>query len=323
MTQSRESPTLAKALEATRHLDEGEVQVPDSPDAHSDPELFGVAVATTDGELARAGDTEVEFTIQSIAKALVYALAIEECGWDRVIEMVDVEPSGEAFNSISIEEKSNRPDNPMINAGAMTIHALVGGADADADERFGRILQMLSDAAGRPLRIDETTYERELAGAYHNMAIAHMLRGMDILPDDPEDVVRGYLRQCAVLVTAQDLALMGATLANGGVHPLTGTRVFGDDVVRHTVGVMTTCGMYSSAGDWTSSVGIPAKSGIGGAILGTLPGCLGIASFSPLLDRHGNSTRGQELFGHLARELDLHLLDPTHWRPSARWRTLD
>lgn len=316
------STSLAAVLEATRDDDAGEVEVPTSDLACTDPERFGVALATVDGGLFSAGDATSQFTIQSISKALVYAMAIDECGWSRVIEMVDVEPSGDAFNRISIEEKSNRPDNPMINAGAMTIHALIGGPGADADDRAERIVRMLSRAAGRQLEVDAQTHEAEFEGADRNLAIAHMLRSLEILPDDPRDVVDGFLRQCAVLVDAQDLALMGATLAHSGVHPLTGERIFSAEAARLTMSVMITCGMYSSAGDWTTSVGLPAKSGVAGGILGALPGCLGVGSFSPRLDRHGNSVRGQELLTRLADELDLHLLDPDHWSPSARWRSL-
>lgn len=273
----------------------------------ADPDRLGIAVATLDGEMYVAGDADVEFTIQSISKPFTYALAIADQGLDAVLERIDVEPSGDAFNEISLDRETGRPRNPMINAGAIASHALVRGDDADA--RVERILDLYSRLAGRRLSIAEDVFESELSTADRNMALAYMLRTVGKLRGDPVDVVRGYTRQCSVSVTVRDLARMAAVLAAGGRTP-DGDHVFGAAVNRQVLSVMATCGMYDSAGDWLTSVGIPAKSGVAGGLVGVLPGQVGIAVFSPRLDTHGNSTRGVRLFERMNHDLGLHLMAP-------------
>ncbi len=276
--------------------------------AKVDLDRFGLAVATVDGEVYAVGDADREFTIQSISKAFVYGLAVREHGLAHVLEKIDVEPSGEPFDELSLEDGSGRPLNPMINAGALTAHAMIGGEDTSPAGRVEQIIDLLSDLAGRELSVDEQVWRSEMAASDRNLAIAHMLRSHGILTDSAEEVVDAYSRQCSVLVTARDLAVMAATLSNAGVQPVTGKRIFDGDQVRHLLSVMLTCGMYDSAGDWVSSVGIPAKSGVGGGIIGALPGQVGIASFSPRLDEHGNSVRGIEAFERLSVDMGLHLM---------------
>lgn len=273
--------------------------------AHVDPDLFGLSVSTVDGEVYAAGDVDVPFTIQSISKPFLHALAIAEHGLEAVLRRVDVEPSGEAFDELSLEDGSGRPLNPMINAGALVVHTMLG----PPEERFDRILAGLSAFAGRPLDVDEAAYESEVGTAFRNYAIANMLRSHGTIEEDPHAVVVGYTRQCAIRVTTRDLALMAATLANGGVHPVTEEQVVGEDVVRHVLSVMLTSGMYDAAGDWTSSVGFPAKSGVSGGIIGVLPGQLGIAAFSPRLDEHGHSVRAVDVCRQMSAELGLHMMD--------------
>lgn len=277
--------------------------------AGADPELFGVALATVDGMVYGAGDIDVEFTIQSISKAFAYALALERLGLDAVLDKVGVEPSGDPFNELSLEPGSGRPRNPMINAGAITTHALLAGRGGSAAQCSAAVTEGLSRFAGRELAVDETVCASELGTAYRNTAIANMLRSTGIIELEPAAVVEGYTRQCSLLVTTRDLALMAATLANGGVQPVTGERVVGPRVARQTLSVMTTCGMYDSAGDWVTTVGIPAKSGVAGGLIGALPGQLGVATFSPRLDVHGNSVRGVEVFRRFSDDMGLHLMD--------------
>ncbi|MBO3143807.1 glutaminase [Dermatophilus congolensis] len=277
--------------------------------AKQDPSLFGVALSTVDGQVYAVGDTEVEFTIQSISKPFVYAMALVDRGLPELAAYIGVEPSGEAFNELSLDVGSKRPLNPMINAGALTAHALVGGVGDGADARFERIRAGMSAFAGRELSLDQDVFESELQTAYRNRALANMLRGYEVLPDEPEDVVRGYTMQCALRVTVRDLALMAATLANGGVQPLTGEQVVLAPVVRQVMSVMFACGMYDEAGEWITSVGIPAKSGVGGGIIGALPGQLGVATLSPPLDAHGNSVRGVEVFQRLSGDMGMHLME--------------
>ena len=277
--------------------------------ARADPSLLAVAMASVDGEVYCSGDADVEFTIQSISKPFVYALALIDRGLDAVLAKVGVEPSGEAFDEMSLESGSGRPLNPMINAGAITTHALAGDAGLDAAARMERVVAGLSAFAGRELQVDERVYASEMEHAHRNLAIAHMLRSNDILTGDPRTAVEGYVRQCSLLVTARDLALMAATLANHGAHPVTGVQVAPAPVVRQVLSVMATCGMYDAAGDWATQVGIPAKSGVSGGIIGALPGQVGIATFSPPLDDHGNSVRGVALFERFSTDMGLHVME--------------
>ncbi|WP_188493149.1 glutaminase A [Williamsia phyllosphaerae] len=281
-----------------------------------DPDRFAVSVAVHDGHVYSIGDSSLEFTIQSISKALTYALALSRRGVETVDAHIGVEPSGEAFNEISVDARTRNPKNPMINAGAITAAALLldaghdGDTDTgDVDEAFTRLLDFYSGCAGRRLSMDEAVYRSETASGSRNRAIAYMLESYGVMPADPEDAVDLYFRQCSVRVTTDDLAVIGSTLANGGVNPRTGRRMLDQVVVRRVLSVMTTCGMYDGAGDWVTSVGLPAKSGVGGGILAVLPGQLGIGVYSPRLDEHGNSVRGVRACRHLSADLGLHMFN--------------
>ncbi len=271
-----------------------------------DPNGFGVALSSSDGFIYESGDAAVEFTIQSISKPFTYALALDSAGCAAVDAKIGVEPSGEAFNEISVDKITKRPKNPMINAGAIAAVSLVPGSSPD--ERFALIQDYYSAFAGRQLHVDEQVYASEKATGDRNRAIAYMLSSFGVLEDDPDEVLDVYFRQCSLKVTATDLARMAATLARNGVNPMTGRRVTDALVVRRTLSVMVTCGMYDAAGDWVSAVGMPAKSGVGGGILAVLPGQLGIGSYSPLLDARGNSVRSVLLCRKLSEELGLHFL---------------
>ena len=287
--------------------------------AEVDPERLGASIAMVDGELYASGDTDSLFTIQSISKPFVYALALADRGFEKVLDKVGVEPSGEPFNEISLEDSSGRPLNPTINAGAITTHSLVGTETMNRAERMERVISGLSAFAGRSLDVDEAVYSSEIEHAHRNLAIAHMLRSHDILTENPTGVVEGYTRQCSLLVTVQDLAMMAATLANYGIQPVTGEQVVPKTVVRQVLSVMFTCGMYNAAGDWATQVGIPAKSGVGGGIIGAVPGQLGLATFSPRLDVHGNSVRGVSLFERFSSDMGMHVMNiPTVARSAIR-----
>lgn len=287
--------------------------------AHADPDRLAIAIATLDGDVYSAGDTDVEFTIQSVSKPFAYGLAIADRGLDAVLGKIDVEPSGDAFNDFSLDPATGRPRNPMINAGAIAAHALVRGDDADA--RVEHIRELFSRFAGRDLSIAEDVFTSELSAADRNMALAYMLRTVGVLEGAAADAVRGYTRQCAISVTVRDLARMAAVLAAGGVTP-DGTRVWEPAVNRQVLSVMTTCGMYDSAGDWLTSVGIPAKSGVAGGLMGVLPGQVGIAVFSPRLDAHGNSVRGVRLFERMNQDLGMHLMNVTEVTPAVSRRVV-
>lgn len=274
--------------------------------AEADPTRFGFSLSSGDGYVYESGDSALEFTIQSISKPFTYALALDRCGPAAVDAKIGVEPSGEAFNEISVDPATNRPKNPMINAGAIAAVSLVPGAAAQ--ERFALIQDYYSAFAGRRLELDHDVYASEKATGNRNRAIAYMLASFGVLEGDPDEVLDVYYRQCSLKVTASDLARMAATLARSGVNPLTGRRVSDPAVVRRTLSVMVTCGMYDGAGDWVTEVGLPAKSGVGGGVLAVLPGQLGIGTYSPLLDPKGNSIRSVLLCRRLSEDLGLHFL---------------
>jgi glutaminase len=282
--------------------------------AKVDPGLFGVALATMDGHRYAAGDSEVPFTIQSASKPFVYALALRDRGMDYVLGRIGVEPTGDEFNAITLEEGTGRPLNPLVNAGAVLTTSLVRGRSAA--ERFERILDGLSEFAGRPLSVDESVYVSERQTGDRNRAIAYLMRNIGPLQGDVEEICSTYFRQCSVLVTCQDLAVMAATLANGGVNPCTGRQVLSGVHVSQVLSVMGTCGMYNRSGEWLLRVGLPAKSGVGGGICAVLPGQMGIGTFSPPLDEKGNSVRGVLACRELSDRFALHLFRspglPTH-----------
>jgi glutaminase len=275
--------------------------------AAADPDRFGICVATVDGTVYTAGDADAEFTIQSMSKPFTYALALADRGVAALHERVGVEPSGEAFNDLSLEPESGRPRNAMINAGAILTHSLVDGEDSAA--RSERVREGFSRFAGRDLVVDEGAFASELESAHHNLGMAHLLKASGTLNCDPVEVVEGYTRQCSITVSCRDLAMMAATLANAGVHPQTHEVLLSRSVVRQVLSVMMTCGMYDAAGDWMTDVGIPAKSGVSGGVIGALPGQVGVAVFSPRLDPHGSSVRGVEVFERLSSDMGMHLMD--------------
>jgi len=272
----------------------------------ANPAHFGIALATIDGHVYESGDTSVEFTIQSISKAFVFALALELLGAERINAAIGVEPSGEAFNSIRLTA-DNRPFNPMVNAGAIACSGLIHGVKgADA---FDCIRDALNRFAGRKLGIDEAVYASESATGDRNRAIGYMLRNYSVIEGDVSAVLDAYFKQCSILVTARDLAVMAATLANRGINPVTGEQVVSPYVVARTLSVMTSSGMYDYAGEWIYRVGIPAKSGVGGGIIAALPGQFGLGTFSPPLDAHGNSVRGIKVCELISSHFELHMLN--------------
>ena len=287
-------------------LKSGTVYSPGGAPTGTDPDYFGIALATADGHVYEVGDTRTEFTLQSISKPFSYGLALADLGLDAVDEKVDVEPSGDPFNEISLAQGSGRPDNAMINAGALAVTSLIKGSGGKSSIK--RIVGLLSDFAGRDLAVSERVFETELRHSDRNHALAYLLSSFGIIEDAPSTVLENYLRQCAVQVTARDLAVMAATLANGGSNPVTGKEALGAVPVQRVLSVMMTSGMYDDAGSWVTSVGMPAKSGVGGGTLAVLPGQIGLAVFSPRLDVHGNSVRGIAAAQRISQELELHFV---------------
>ena len=274
--------------------------------AHADPALFGVCLVEVDGAVHTAGDVDHAFSIQSISKAFVYALLCEALGHELVLERVGVDNTGLPFNSVmALELRGGHPGNPMVNAGALATTALVPGATAKGKWAF--IEDGLSRFAGRRLSLDVDTYASEAATNQRNRAIARLLESYGRIEEDPLEVIDVYTKQCSLLVTARDLAVMGATLADGGVNPVSGERVVAASVCRDTLAVLAATGLYEHSGEWLFEIGVPGKSGVSGGIVTVAPGKAGIATFSPPLDSAGNSVRGQRATAFLSRSLGLNL----------------
>jgi glutaminase len=272
----------------------------------ADPAVFGLALAGVSGSVYESGDAATPFTIQSISKPFVYALALADAGVEEVLARVGVEPSGEAFNAVSLEPGTGRPDNPLINAGAILTSSMVVGSDPT--ERFARILDLLSRCAGRELVVDEAVFASEHETGDRNRALAYLMRSAGSLTMAVDEAVDVYFRQCSVLVTAADLAVMGATLANGGVNPRTGAVAMDQEVAERVLTVMATCGMYDFSGEWLFRVGLPAKSGVSGGLVAVSPSQFGIGLYSPRLDARGNSVRGVEASRAISERFSLHLM---------------
>ena len=296
-------------LESLHHehapIDEGEVASYIPELLKADPNWFGIALITVDGHVYQVGESRQQFTIQSISKAITYGIALEDQGVDAVLRKVDVEPSGEAFNSISLEPGTGRPRNSMINAGAIATVALIEGETAD--DKLKRMLKCYERYLGRPVTIDEDVYRSEKSTGHRNRAIAYLLRNSDIIEKDTDDILDVYFKQCSILVTCRDLAIIGATLANDGVNPITGVRALESRFVPKVLSVMSSCGMYDFSGGWIYEVGMPAKSGVGGGVVAVLPGQFGFAVFSPKLDDRGNSARGIAVCKKISADFGLHM----------------
>jgi len=274
--------------------------------AEADPQGYGLCVAGTHGEAFALGDADVPFSIQSVSKPFVFALVCEALGAAEAAERLGVDATGLPFNSVmAVELDADRATNPMVNSGAIATTSLVPGESVA--QRWDSLRAGLSRFAGRPLEMDERVYASEAATNLRNVGIAHLLRGYGRLYSDPDEAVDIYTRQCSLLVTARDLALMGATLAGGGMHPLTGEQVVSPDTCRRALAVMATAGLYERSGSWLYDVGLPGKSGVSGGIVTVSPGKGAVAAWSPPLDAAGNSVRGQLATRFLSERLGLNL----------------
>jgi glutaminase len=274
--------------------------------ALAEPGLFGICVVGTDGAVACAGDAEVEFTIMSVAKPFVFALVCAALGPAEARRRVGVNATGLPFDSLTaVERSADGRTNPMVNSGALATTSLLPGASRD--ERWTFATAGLAGFAGRELALDPDVHASATTANHRNRALARLLYSVGALCADPDETLDLYTALCSLSVTARDLAVMAATLADGGVNPLTGERVVDAASCRHTLAVMASAGLYETSGDWLYDVGLPGKSGIGGGIVTVSPGKGGLGTFAPLLDRAGNSVKGRLAATFLARELGLDL----------------
>lgn len=271
-----------------------------------DPDAHAICITTIDGRRFMVGEHDAKFLLQSISKVFVYGLALEDHGREYVSQIVDVEPSGIPYDGIiRLEQQSKRPHNPMVNTGSIATTAMIKGKDPA--HRLDRILRMYQRYIGHDVHVDMGTYLAEAYSGDRNKAIAYLLRHFGMLENDVDDALSLYLQQCSAVINCDDLSMMGATLANGGINPLTHQRAIQEEYVGDMLTVMYTCGMYDFAGEWSYRIGLPAKSGVGGGILAVVPGRMGIAVYSPRLDEHGNSIAGIKALEAIASELDLHI----------------
>jgi glutaminase len=274
--------------------------------AEASPDWFGISVVNVSGRVGSVGDADRSFSIQSVSKPFVFALVCDAIGPDAARAALGVNNTGLPFNSVmAIELNAGQPMNPMVNAGAIATTSLSPGADAE--DRWAFLQQGLSRFAGRPLDLDEAVYHSEASTNLHNQGIAHLLAGYDQLHADPDETVDLYTRQCSLKVTSTDLAVMGATLAAGGVNPLTGNHVVDPSTCQRVLAVLATNGLYERTGDWLYNCGLPGKSGVSGGIVTIAPGKGSLGVFSPPLDSAGNSVRGQLVTNYLSEALGLNL----------------
>jgi glutaminase len=290
------------AWERYRTLDEGKNADYIPALAKVDPKLFGIAVVTVDGKTVQKGDVAARFSIQSISKVFTLASVLETAGAKAVLDKLGVDATGQIFNSIvAIEQMKGREMNPFVNPGAIAATSLVEGKTAE--EKWARILAIHEAFAGRKLDVDEEVYRSEAATNERNQAIAKLMHAYGRLYFDPTASTDVYTRQCSISVSAADLAIMAATLANAGRNPITGKQVVSPDNVPRILAVMATAGLYDDSGIWLYEVGLPAKSGVGGGLIAVAPGRFGIAVFSPPLDAAGNSVRAQRAIRDVAAAL--------------------
>jgi glutaminase len=277
--------------------------------AKVNPNLFGIAVVSTDNQVVTAGDVKTAFSIQSIAKVFSVALAMEEQGANKVFEKIGSEPTGRAFNSpVAVVDMPTHTANPLVNAGAIATVSLISGKTAE--EKWAKILGFYGRVAGEKLALIDEVYKSEAATNTGNKALSYLLAKYDRIYSDPFQSVDVYTKSCSVGVTALQLAKMGATLANNGRNPATGEQVIKAVNVPEILSSMMMAGLYDGSGGWAWHVGLPAKSGVGGGLVAVMPGKGAIAVFAPPLDEAGNSVKGQEVIQYVANRLDLNLFSP-------------
>jgi glutaminase len=268
--------------------------------------LFGICVVGVTGNVYATGDAEHEFTIMSVSKPFLFALVCEALGHEQVREKIGVNATGRAFNSLEgIERDPEGRTNPMVNAGAIATTSLVPGSTLEAKWKF--IHEGLSRFAGRKLPLNDEVYASASATNFRNQSIARLLQSFGRIYLDPAEATDLYTKQCSLNVSAKDLAVMGATLADGGVNPLTKERVVDPSVCHYALAVMATAGLYETSGDWLYNIGLPGKSGIGGGIVTVSPGKGGLGTFAPPLDKAGNSVKGQLVAKFLSQRLGMDL----------------
>ena len=304
LTKANIEAALNEAYEKFKNLKEGKNADYIKELANVDPNIFGIAIVTTDGQVYTKGDITSMVSIQSVSKVFTMAKVVEEQGHQAVMDKIGVDATGMRFNSIvAVELQRGKEINPLVNPGAIAASSLISGADSAT--KWRNILQVQSDFAGRQLPMNWPVYVSEAGDNLRNQAIAHLLFAYGRMYFDPVQSTDIYTKQCAINVNAKDLAVMAATLANGGVNPVTKKKVVSAETVMYTLPVMATAGLYDNSGIWFYNSGLPAKSGVGGGLLAVCPGKFGIAVVSPPLDAAGNSVKAQKAIQYIIEKLKI------------------
>jgi glutaminase len=304
--------TLAEVYRKYRGVKDGEVYTSGTEKVSS--ELFGIVIATVDGKVYKVGNADISFPIQSISKPFIYGLALEDHGRETMLEKVGVNATGLPYNSIIASNvRAEKLQNPMVSAGAIATASLIKGSTEK--EKWARVRLMFASYAGHELPLNEAVYHAEMKKSAMSRALAELLSAYEILYDGVDDTIARYLKGTSLNITAKDLAVMGATLANWGVNPLTQERAVEKKYVQNILSVMVTAGLYDDSGKWLFKIGLPAKSGVCGGILAVVPGRFSIAVYSPPLDSRGNSVRGIKVMEDLSNRWSLHMLAPQAAEP--------
>jgi len=302
---------LSEAYKAFKGLDDGKNAAYNPALAKADPDLFGLALVTVQGAVYEIGSARQEFSIQSVEKPFTLARVIETAGADAVNQRIGVNATGQRLNSIlAIDLLKNMPPNkdhvipagnPMVNAGAMATVDLL--SPSQGLDKWGTMLANLEAFAARALKVNDEVYRSEIESNTHNQAIIQLLKAYEVIKGDPTQALDLYTRACSVNVSARDLAVMGATLANGGKNPISGEQIVAAATAEKVLAVVSTAGMYETSGEWLYRVGVPAKGGVGGGIVAVVPGRFAVGAFSPPLDPAGNSVRGQRAIEAIIQKL--------------------
>lgn len=303
VSKSQADKALQEAYAKFKTLNEGKNADYIPALAKVNSELFGIGLVTVDGKVSTVGDVDQLFSIQSISKVFTMAQVMQESGDDVVLNGVGVDATGQVFNSIvAVEQFKGHEMNALVNPGAIATTSMVTGKNAD--EVWAKILAMHSDCAGRPLEVNGEVYKSESDTNQRNQAIGMLMYAYGLIKNNPAQATDLYTRQCSINVNAKDLAMMAATLANGGKNPVTKKQVIDQKHVAKILAVMATAGLYDDSGKWLFLTGLPAKSGVGGGIIAVSPGKFGVAAFSPRLDAAGNSVRAQKAIALISEQLD-------------------
>ena len=272
-----------------------------------DPNLFGIAVCLPSGEIIEAGDTDYVFGIESISKVHTAILILQQYGAEKVMQQIGADATGLPFNSIlAILMENDHPSTPLVNAGAISADSMVKPL-GNPEEKWKAIVENMTDLCGSELKLLDELYQSESETNYNNRAIAWLLKSYNRIYDDPQMSLDLYTRHCSMGVTTKQLAIAGCTIANRGKNPITGKQVFYESLMPNIVSLIASVGFYEHTGDWIYTSGIPAKTGVGGGVMGTLPGVFGIAAFAPPLDEAGNSVKAQAAIKYIAREIGVNV----------------